>query len=276
MVTEGGLNFTLATSDSLSWYGYKTDQFSGAISFGDATLVATLRPVSQNVNKTSAAVVNQVWLFHFPALASGMVDAKNVVVIDSVFSRGNHLGTLTNNADFSVIDAAWSKGAFWLACTDGGLVRLDIATDSLVAFFPGRKNGFPPSNITDKSVTPDLSNFPDSAKRVIGVTVQDSSAAAPVVWVVTPAKLWKFSYRDSSWDSAASSLADTTLHFVLLQCICADVGQYSPAVCNHRNTKKNHKEKLFRRHNHSRHRLFFLWHRKQIRGAYVLTKRLPP
>lgn len=214
MVTEGGVNFTLATSDSLSWYGYKTDQFSGAISFGDATLVATLRPVSQNVNKTSAAVVNQVWLFHFPALASGMVDVKNAVVIDSVFSRGNHLGTLTNNADFSVIDAAWSKGAFWLACTDGGLVRLDIATDSLVAFFPGRKNGFPPSNITDKSVTPDLSNFPDSAKRVIGVTVQDSSAAAPVVWVVTPAKLWKFSYRDSSWDSAASSLADTTLHFV--------------------------------------------------------------
>jgi hypothetical protein len=212
MVTEGGVNFTLATSDSLSWFGYKTDQFSGAISFGDGALAATLRPVSQNVTPTSAVLVNQVWLFHFPALASGMLDAKNVVVVDSIFSQGNHLGKVARNADFSVVDVAWSKGAFWLACTDGGLARLDIANNSARAFIPGRKKGFPPSRIADSSGIV-LDSFPDTTKRVIGVTVQDSSVA-PVVWAVTPVRLWKFSYRDSSWDSTPSFLADPNLTFV--------------------------------------------------------------
>lgn|GEM_PF-844800 len=214
LVTEGGVNFSYATSDTLSWYGYKTDLFSGAVSFGDATLAATLKSDGRNVDTSSTVFTNQVWLFHFPALVSGMLDAKNVIIIDSIFSRGNNLGTLKKNADFSVIDVAWSKGAFWLACTDGGLVRLDNATNSLIAFFPGNRNGFSPSKITDASVVADLSKFPDTTKRVIGVTVEDSSAAAPVVWVVTPAKLWKFSYADSSWDSTASSLADPNFAFM--------------------------------------------------------------
>ncbi len=60
----------------------------------------------------------------------------------------------------------------------------------------------------------DLGNFPDTTKRVIALAVQDSSAATPVVWAVTPSKIWKFSYADSSWDSAPAVLADPTLTFV--------------------------------------------------------------
>ena len=216
MITDGGVNYTFATSDSLSWYGYKTDLFSGAISFGDATLAAALKSASQNVTPTSSVFTNQVWLFHFPASVSGMLDAQNVTVVDSIFSRGNHLGALAHDADFSVVDVAWTKGAFWLACTDGGLVRLDIPSGALKAFFPGQSTGFPPSKITDSTVISrkDLGNFPDTTKRVIALAVQDSSAATPVVWAVTPSKIWKFSYADSSWDSAPAVLADPTLTFV--------------------------------------------------------------
>ncbi len=141
MITDGGVNFTFATSDSLSWYGYKTDLFSGAISFGDATLAAALKSGSQNVTPTSSVFTNQVWLFHFPASVSGMLDAQNVTVVDSIFSRGNHLGALAHNADFSVIDVAWTKGAFWLACTDGGLVAAGHCFRFVKGLFPRAKHG---------------------------------------------------------------------------------------------------------------------------------------
>lgn len=212
VVTEGGINFTYATSDTLSWYGYKTDLFSGAMGFGDATCAAALKSESKTVSLKAEVLANQVWLFHFPAAASAMLDAQNVQVIDSIFTRGNHLGAMDRNADFSVVDAAWTKGAFWLACTDGGLVRLDIATRSMRAFLPGNKKGFGPSRILDSSGIA-LGGFPDTMQRAIGATIEDSSAAAPVIWVVTPAKLWKFSYGDTSWDSVAASLADPNVTF---------------------------------------------------------------
>jgi hypothetical protein len=215
-ITNAGINFTFATSDSFSWYGYKTTLFSGAIAFGDGTIVATMRSESKNVSRDFAVLNGPLWVYHFPALKTNMLDGTNYKVLDSIFFRAPNLNKLKHDADFSIVDAAWSKGAFWLACSDGGVARLDNATNSLKAFFPGSKNGFLPAQIIDSSGL-DVTTFPDTAKRVIALAVEDSSAATPVVWVVTPEKLWKFSYGDSTWDSVGSSLADSAFSFIHYQ-----------------------------------------------------------
>ena len=216
MITEGGVNFTFAASDTFSWSGFKSNMFSGALSLGDGALVATMKTESKNVSKDHAVINGPLWVYHFPPLKTNMLEVKNYTVLDSVFFRAPNLDKIKHDVDFSVVDAAWSKGAFWLACSDGGVARLDIAANTLKAFFPGSKNGFLPSRIIDSSGL-DVNVFPDTGKRVIAVAVEDSSAASPALWVVTPVKLWRFSYKDSLWDSVPSSLSDTTFSFVQYQ-----------------------------------------------------------
>jgi hypothetical protein len=218
MVTDAGINFTIATSDTLSWYGFKSTAFSGALCLGEGVLAATLKSQSKNVAQNSAVLNDPLLIYRFPALKTSMLDLKNVTVIDSIFYRDPGLKGLKHDADFSIVDVAWSKGAFWLACTDGGLVRLDLAARTLKAFLPGIKSGFAPSSIVESSGI-SLDNFPDTSQtqRVIALAVEDSSQASAAIWAVTPEKLWRFSYADSLWDSVGSSLADSTLFFAHYQ-----------------------------------------------------------
>jgi hypothetical protein len=134
MITEGGVNFTFAASDTFSWSGFKSNMFSGALSLGDGALVATMKTESKNVSKDHAVINGPLWVYHFPPLKTNMLDVKNYTVLDSVFSRAPNLDKIKHDVDFSVVDAAWSKGAFWLACSDGGVARLDITSNSLLAF----------------------------------------------------------------------------------------------------------------------------------------------
>jgi hypothetical protein len=216
VITDGGINMTFATSDSLTWFGYKSTAFSGAVCMGEGALAATLKGQSKNVTQSNAIINDPLWVYRFPALKTSLSDAQNFMVIDSIFYRDPGLGKLQHDADFSIVDLACTKGAFWLACSDGGLVRLDIATSVLKDILPGNTSSFSPSKIAESSGI-SLTEFPDTTRRVIALAVEDSSQATPAVWVVTPKKLWRFSYVDTLWDSAAPVPADSTLSLVQYQ-----------------------------------------------------------
>jgi hypothetical protein len=83
-----------------------------------------------------------------------------------------------------------------------------------MAIFPGSKQWFQPSMVTNGSLTGILlSRFPDTLRRVIAVKAQDTSTASPLLWVATPEKLWKFSPKDTTWDSVPAALGDSKLAF---------------------------------------------------------------
>jgi hypothetical protein len=208
MATNWGINYTIAKSDTLSWIGYKSDQgrFNGAIGFGDAKALAAFSP-EQSENNSNVAFSNLCLFSH-----SNSSTDKNPVIIKPEFEGAKHLDSIVKNAKFSVAGIAWTKGYFWIACMDGGLVRYDIAGNSLLAFFPGKKEGFEPSLFTG-AIENGISKFPDtsenSTQRVIAVKVLDSSSLSPVILVATPAKLWKYSLKDTMpWDSLPFSFTD--------------------------------------------------------------------
>ena len=131
MSTNLGINYTIAKSETLSWAGYKSDQgrFNGALGFGDAKVMAAL--ASQQSEKNSNVMRGNLWLFSHGSSVQG-----NQKVVDLGFEAADHLDSIEKNANFSVVEIAWTKGFFWLACMDGGLVRYSIAGDSMKAFFP--------------------------------------------------------------------------------------------------------------------------------------------
>jgi hypothetical protein len=212
MATNLGINYTIAKSDTLSWAGYKSDQgrFNGALGFGDAKVMAAL--ATQQSNKNSNVMHGSLWLFSHGSSIQGTSK-----VVDLAFEAADHLDSIEKNANFSVGEITWTKGYFWLACMDGGLVRYSIASDSMTAFFPGKKTGFAPSSFT-AAIENGIAKFPDTSEnsnqRVIAVKALDSSSLSPIILVATPAKLWKYSLKDTMvWDSLPSALADNQLRF---------------------------------------------------------------
>ena len=208
MVTRLGANFTFATTDSLTWRGYKSDSLNGAMGFGDATALLCLRSGSSNVTADNSVSANRIWLHRH--------SDNSDLLIDPGFTKADSLSKMAASADFSAVDVAWSKGAFWLACRDGGLVRITGGGDSVRAVFPGSKKWFAPPRITDTSASGiSLGRFPDSTQRVIAVKVRDASASAPRVWVATPLAIWEFTTNDTSWQQPVSArLNDPSLIFV--------------------------------------------------------------
>jgi hypothetical protein len=208
MVTNWGINYTIVKSETLSWSGFKSDQgrFNGALGFGDMTVLAAL--ASQQSMRNSNVVFNDLWRYSHKG--------PQYRLIHLGFEAAEHIDKIEKYTNFSIVDIAWTKGHFWLACMDGGLVQYDIANGSMLAFFPGKKTGFAPSAITD-AIENDIAGFPDTSRhsmqRVIAVDVIDPYSDTPMILVATPARLWKYSTKDTAWDSLPSSLADGKMLF---------------------------------------------------------------
>ena len=206
MVTKLGVNYTPAVRDSLNWQGYKTDSLNGALGFGDATALLCLRSGQSTISLDKTVSANRIWL-HKHATGS---DA----IVDIGFSKADSLSVLASSVDFSAVEVSWTRGGFWLACLDGGLVRINGADNSARAVFPGSKIWFSPSSLlfADSSGV-SAARFPDTLRRVISVKAQDTALSSPVLWVATPQKLWKFTAQDTAWDSVGSVLFDANLTF---------------------------------------------------------------
>jgi hypothetical protein len=212
MATNWGINFTVAKSETLSWTGFKSDQgrFNGAIGFGGGRLMAAL--VSEQSEKNSNVVVNDLWMYSHGGGGSG-----SYTVLKTGFADAEHIDSLEKSANFSAVDMVWTRDHFWLACLDGGLLRYDAADGSLKAFLPGKSAGLRPQEFT-RSIEGGIANYPDTSRhsrqRVIAVDAADPSSPAPTVWAATPAKLWKFSPQEQTWDSLPATLADGTMTFL--------------------------------------------------------------
>jgi hypothetical protein len=208
MATNWGINYTIAKSETLSWSGYKSDQgrFNGALGFGSSTVIAAL--ASQLSKRNGNVVFNDLWEFSHIN--------RTYKVISTGFESADYIDSIEKSANFSVVDIAWAHGGFWCACMDGGLVRYDIASESMLAYLPGKKTGFTPSSIT-RAVPTGLKGFPDTSEnsnqRVIAIDIIDAATDTPMIFVVTPARIWTFSPKDQAWDSLTPGFADKNMKF---------------------------------------------------------------
>jgi hypothetical protein len=191
MVTDQGLNYTIAASDTLTWVGYKAPLAILALGFGGATAVACLDTVPFKK-------IAKLWYY------SHTDSSYDSIVLpfksDSLPKGGVIRG----------LDAVYAGNAFWLACVDGGLVRWDPKGDpkgnSMQAFFPGVKKMFYPAAVRFGSAD-SFSVFPDSSKQVIAVGVRNSSADATALYALTPAVLYRFFPKDTLWERLSSRLS---------------------------------------------------------------------
>ncbi|HEX2956825.1 MAG TPA: hypothetical protein VHO70_08330 [Chitinispirillaceae bacterium] len=129
---------------------------------------------------------------------------------------------------FNAIEAVWVNGAFYFACLDGGMVKWDYLNDNRAVFLPGKPSSVP---VSDFDGLKDGSNkviAPDKNKRVIDVKKYGND-----VMVVTPAKIWRFSTADSSWDSSISSaIANSDLKFKEFEAVFPSPdGVYYSRIC---------------------------------------------
>ncbi len=194
MVTDQGLNFTIAISDTLSWLGYKAPLSVLAMGFGGGTAVVCL-------DTAPYKKIGTLWYYSHTAHS-----------YDSL-ALPFRLDSAVNGAVFKAAGVTWANGYFWLACMDGGLARWDPSHPGTIStFFPNAKRSFNPSTVLLDTVS-GLAPFPDSARRVIEVSVQSSGADSAVLNVLTPAVLYRFSTKDTSWDSLPARIGVPSITF---------------------------------------------------------------
>jgi hypothetical protein len=99
---------------------------------------------------------------------------------------------------FTVNDIVYSGKRFFFACLDGGLVAWDPESDAKTVFVPGRRRGYDLPSLSVDSLPKPL-----AANRVVGVEVARKDS---LLVVVTPARVWRFSPADSSWDSSIAPI----------------------------------------------------------------------
>ena len=193
MVTDQGLNYTIATSDTLTWLGYKAPLAILALGFGGGTAVACL-------DTTPFIKTAKLWYYSHTAHSYDSIQLP--------FKPDS----LPKAAVIRGLDVAYAGNAFWLACVDGGLVRWDPTGRTMRAFFPGVKQVFDPAAVRFGSAD-SFSVFPDSSKQVIAVGARNPSTDSAVLYVLTPAVLYRFSPRDTLWERFSSRLSGTTAAF---------------------------------------------------------------
>ncbi len=185
ILTGEGVNFTTeAARDTIAWDGF-LDLQGWAIAYGGGKALIVLLP--ENADEQS----NRLWLYDF---ATG-----NQKRITPRFPSNREFGEKDAKtlADFYLSDATWHAGSFWLACNDGGLLRLDDSGNDLTAFFPGiDKKAFAP-----RSIPPDENErYPDSALSVRSVAVDDSGG----VWTLFDSRIMLFNPGDTTWRETTS------------------------------------------------------------------------
>lgn len=109
----------------------------------------------------------------------------------------------STSSDFTATGVVWVNNAFYFACMDAGLVKWDYKNQAKEVFSPGKSSSIPVNEFLG------LESKPDTMLRVIGVERHGND-----VMVITPARIWRFSTIDSSWDSSISAqIFDSDLKF---------------------------------------------------------------
>jgi ligand-binding sensor domain-containing protein len=196
ILTADGINFSSDVSgDTIQWTGF-LDLRAWEAAWGGATALALMLPEHETER------INSVWLYN---LAGG---AQKVIDLDYPAARNFGNDTTHVPANFYAADACWHDNAYWIACNDGGLVRLDEDGGDAVAFVPGiDKAAYAPS-----AFPPDtIESFPDSAIAVVAATADDSG----YVWICTREGVMLFNPQDSVWQPIDVSSVENPRFFDL-------------------------------------------------------------
>jgi hypothetical protein len=192
MLTDKGLYYTLAASDTLTWLGYKATLPALAMGFGRGTAVVCLDTLGNQKPGRLLICRNADSSFEYlelPFKPDSIPEAKRAKIV------------------FRAAGVIYAAGAFWLACTDGGLVRWDPSGTAMRTFFPKVQRSFDPAAVRLDS-TNEFTTVPDFTKQVIAVGVADSTEH--LLYVMTPKMLYRFSPSDTSWDTLPSRLNTTS------------------------------------------------------------------
>jgi len=218
MTTDAGINYTVdVTSDSIAWWGYRTTAAPWGVTFGGGGALAIL---STDDFKTP----NSVFCYNHSDGSHRRCDLP--------WDRANlaYLADSTeNNTFFTVFGARWSDGFHWLAGVDAGLVRWDVRENTAVTMVPGIDRVWPLETFPqhDDSL---MAAFPDTTRRVTGVTGISSDSAGARIAAVTAGRIWVWSIADSAWDSLAVRLSDSTRRASEFFDVFADRQAGPPAV----------------------------------------------
>ena len=214
MLTSKGINYTTGIIDSpLVWSGFKgVSGFN--MSFANGSALAFL---------WTGGSTNEIWRYqHQTAQYSTIPLPYKTTPFDAI-------ANLEEQFAFYAVGAAWQNNAFWIACLDGGLAKLDPSDSIKTIFYPGKNK----KAYTFNTFIPDsLSiNAPDPTTRIIAVASDDS-----LLWTVCRKALWSFNPTDTIWtrinDSALSfseyaaielrSIADTSQIVTVISKISTD------------------------------------------------------
>ncbi len=216
LATSSGLNYAYDTTDTVpQWWARKTDRVPWALAFADRQALACT-DVTSDVN------VSRQW-----AVLYDHAD-DSLRTIGLTWKHENYrgfAGAEDLQPSFVCYAAAGAAGAWWMACLDGGLVRWngDAATiavpgvaDSMFAI-----EGYPQPQLEER--------FTEDDARPVGLAVTDDSAGAVLV-VSTPARLWRFSEYDTSWESLETTLADDRLTLIEFGDVGVNRGAVSDSI----------------------------------------------
>jgi hypothetical protein len=191
MVTDQGLNFTIANTDTLSWLGYKAPLSVLALGFGGGVAAACLDTVMY-------AKTGKIWYYSHAARS---YDSIQLPFKPTLLASSRRDSTV-----FKAVGIAWAGGYFWLACLDGGLVRWDGVHSLMRTFYPRSRQSYDPALIRLDSAT-GFPSFPDLSRHVTGVSTGMSGPNGLELYVCTPATLYRFSPLDTSWDTLPESIS---------------------------------------------------------------------
>jgi hypothetical protein len=199
---QKGWALNATTTRGEQWWGYSfecfTDKALFDIAFGNRTLAALFNPADYETYRSKPTTI---WWYSY---RDAKIRSREVKWRDSVFLYD----TL---ASVNGVDLLAAGGVFFLACRSGGVVKWDPVSNGLRGFIPGDTGSFDPATMNPRL-------FPrfGASKESSDVIALERMLAADTVRlaVVTPARIWRFTLADSSWDSSVvSTLADSSLTF---------------------------------------------------------------
>lgn len=180
-----GFNYTDdVRKDTIDWKGFHGVDaqhyiFGPPLVMGEGCALVCLKPDDDHTNS--------LFIYTFPnaykkvPLAYNPEPFEKIVTNDTIFfAFFGHTGV-------------WFGNAFWVACYDGGLVKVDVPGMNCSIFRPGKNK----KSYSFSSYVPDpdtAKHFPDSSVRTIALTADDRS-----LWVACEKVLWRFDPQDTVW-----------------------------------------------------------------------------
>jgi hypothetical protein len=202
MSTAAGLNTAILQGDSLPWHGLEIPSASqlGLISIGGnraAVAVQLYKGATKGLEP-----LNPLHEIHFYDFSTN----------GSIFEQLPFSLLSYEEDTVFVNDQLHRGGSFWFACAEAGLLNWNPGSVQPTVFVPSlNKAAFAAEQF--KGISDTLRTSNKALFRPIAVEILRDSTADSSLLVATPSALWRFSPKDTTWDSLATRMADSRRSF---------------------------------------------------------------